>query len=105
MGKNKSHKVPEERNRDRIEKLAAENRRLRKEVQQLRKELSKMVSKDDDFKELLEEFQAEVKEQEISDTSTRCRSCGSKRVSIIKKLRDDLDYYFCEECEARGPIK
>lgn len=102
-----NRKVPEERNRDRIEDLKAENRKLRKEVQQLRKHLNRNFQREEELQSLFEEVEIDRHETAATEHKPSCPKCGSKEVEIVEKLRDNIDYYFCQNsaCNARGPIK
>jgi len=106
MGRKGHRKVPEERNRDRIEDLKSENRKLRKEIQQLRKHLNRTFQREEELQHLFEEVEINLGKAEIVDTKAQCPKCGSYDVNIIEKLRDNIDYYFCQNsaCNARGPI-
>lgn len=107
MRKGNSRKVPEERNRDRIEDLKAENRKLRKEVQQLRKHLNRTFQREEELQDLFQEVEIDRHHTEVEKGKPSCPKCGSKEIQVIEKLRDDTDYYFCQNsaCNARGPIK
>ena len=98
-----SRKVPEEKDRDRKEDLRAENRRLRKQVQQLRKEAERAKHREDSLQEFMEEFESENKHME-KETAIICPKCKSKDVKVLPKLRDDVDYYICQECGSRGKL-
>ena len=102
-----NRKIPEERNRDRIEDLKAENRKLRKEVQQLRKHLTRNFQREEELQHLFEEVQIERHHDVQESGKPKCPKCGSNEVEVVQKLRDDIDYYFCQNsaCNARGPIK
>lgn len=106
MNRKGHRKVPEEKNRDRIEDLKAENRRLRKEVQQLRKHLNRTFQREEELKHLFEEVEINLNHSEIVETKPQCPKCGSHDVNIVEKLRDNIDYYFCQNshCNARGPV-
>lgn len=106
MGRKGQRKVPEERNRDRIEDLKSENRKLRKEIQQLRKHLNRTFQREEELQNLFEEVEINLNETQLSETKPQCPKCHSNNVNIVEKLRDNTDYYFCQNsrCNARGPI-
>jgi predicted RNA-binding Zn-ribbon protein involved in translation (DUF1610 family) len=97
-------RIPEERHKDKIEDLKAENRKLRKEIQQLRKELTRTFVREETLKELYEEVESNLERVEV-EIKPSCPNCGSKKVNIIEKLMNGKDYYFCQECNTRGPVK
>ena len=101
-----NRKVPEERSRDRIEDLRADNRKLRKEVQQLRKHLTRTFNREADLKDLFDEVEIDVRQNDPIKSKPKCPKCGYNQVQIVEKLRDDIDYYFCQNsaCNARGPV-
>lgn len=107
MRRKGNRKVPEERNRDRIEDLKAENRKLRKEVQQLRKHLNRNFHREEYLQEIFEEVEIEREKNSAVEHKPKCPKCGSNEVEVVEKLRDNIDYYFCQNsaCNARGPIK
>lgn len=99
-------KIPEERNRDRLDDLKSENKKLRKEIQQLRKQLNRTFHREEQLDELFEEVNIDLHENNEKLLKPTCPKCGSADISVIEKLRNDLDYYFCQNstCNARGPI-
>jgi len=97
-------KIPEERQKEKIEDLKAENRKLRKEVKQLRKELTRTLAREETLKELYEEVEANIEQVEVINKPT-CINCGSRKINIIEKLMNGKDYYFCQDCRAKGPLK
>lgn len=104
MKHHKGHrKKYEENKKDRQEDYKGEIRRLRKQVQQLRRENAKLLGRDVELQELIEDQQSET---EIF-VEHKCPKCGSKEVKILEKLQNEKDYFFCENpyCNARGPIK
>lgn len=100
-------RVPEERSRDKIEDLKSENRKLRKEVQQLRKHLNRTFQREEDLQHLFEEVEIDRHENIDAKRTPYCPKCGGNEVQVVEKLRDNIDYYFCQnsKCNARGPIK
>lgn len=107
MARKGTRKVPEERSRDKIEDLKSENRKLRKEIQQLRKHLNRTFQREEYLNEIFEEVEIEREKITTQDHKPYCPKCGSKEVQVVEKLRDNVDYYFCQNsyCNARGPIK
>lgn len=97
-------KVPEERQKEKIEDLKAENRKLRKEVQQLRKKLTRTFAREETLKELYEEAEANIEQIKIINLPS-CPNCGNKKINVIEKLINGKDYYFCQNCDAKGPLK
>lgn len=99
-------KVPEERFKDRLEALRAENRRLRREVARLTKENNRIAGREEEIKDLFEDIEA-IREVEIEaeETVFKCPHCKSKNVTIMEKLQGNKDYYVCNKCSARGPTK
>lgn len=99
-------KVPEERAREKLEDYKKEFRRLKKENEQLRKELNRALIRDEGLKELYEEFEqvAKVEEQEMV-RKPMCPECGSYQVTLLEKLRNNIDYYDCNHCGARGQYR
>lgn len=85
------------------EDLRGDIRRLRKEVLQLRKENAKLLGRDNDLKELLEEAIIE----EIFVKKPKCPKCHTTQINVVEKLKNDTDYFFCQnsDCNARGPLK
>ena len=92
-----------ETSKDKREDLRGEIRKLRKEVLQLRKQNAKLMGRDYELKELLEEVTIE----DVIVSRVSCPKCGNKHVKILEKLHGNIDYYFCEDpnCMSRGPIK
>jgi transposase-like protein len=97
-----SKKVPEERNKDKSDKLRSENNKLRKEVKQLRKELARLQNRDDNLKEIIEEI--EIDNTEVIQKIPKCPACGSPNILIIPELREGIDYYSCNQCNSRGTL-
>lgn len=102
--KRSRNKIPEETERTRNENLRGQNQRLRKEVQRLRKENEKLRGRDAELVDLLQDDSPTEKMLDIEKT-LNCPECGSQHIRIITKLRGDIDYYFCDSCPAKGPIK
>lgn len=102
--KNRSHKVPEERNKKQLEQLRADNRKLRKQVAQLERELEKRVHRDLEVKEILEEVEFLVPEvTETKSDSFHCPSCKSSDIKYLS-LRHDNSHYVCNECGKTGLV-
>lgn len=102
--KSRNHKVPEERNKDRLEDLRSENRKLRKEVTQLRKEAHKLKNRDEGLQDLFEEFrdiEQEVKSLS-NETKFECPHCHSTNTRLMS-LRFDNSHYTCIDCGKTGP--
>ena len=97
-------KAYEEANKEKQEDLKGEIRRLRKQVQQLRKANAKLLGRDIELQDLLEDIQLE---SDMAVKEKRCPKCNGKDVKIIEKLMNNKDYFFCKNsnCNARGPIK
>lgn len=102
--KRRGHKVPEERNKERVEDLKAENRKLRKEVSQLRKEHSRMRNRDIGLQELFDEFGEEVKVETKQEDRFQCPHCFSHNTRLMS-LRYDNSHYTCDDCGKTGPVK
>ncbi len=104
--KRQGHRVPEERRRDRIEDLKAENRKLRKEVAQLRKEHSKMRNRDIGLQDLFDEFGEVEHQMEKSKEEHRfeCPHCSSHNTRLMS-LRYDNSHFTCVDCGKTGPVK
>lgn len=98
-------KIPEERNKAKTETLRAEIRALRKQVAQLQKENQKLRYRDDNIKEYIEEYEQFQVQTEIEEAIPRCPKCKSHHITILPKLRGDIDYFVCSACSGRGPIK
>jgi chromosome segregation ATPase len=92
-----------ESSKDRREDLRGEIRRLRKEVLQLRRENAKLLGRDMELQELLEEVVIE----EVIITKPSCPKCGHRQIKVLEKLRGDIDYFFCENpsCQHKGRMK
>lgn len=92
--------------RGELRKLVKENENLRKEVKRLRKDNSRLMGRDLQIQDFIEEIELE-KELPPDIQKNACPKCGSKDVRVVEKLRNDTDYYFCNNyaCGARGPIK
>lgn len=98
----KYSKVPEESQSDKIHVLKGENRHLKKIVKQLRKEIQRLQSRNDEIETLIE--YVPIKEKEVV-TKNKCIDCG-KDARIVENLRGDgVNYYFCNHCGSKGPIK
>lgn len=98
-------KVPEERNREKIESIKAEMKRLRKQVAYLQKENQKLRNRDESIKEFVEEYEHLEVQRQVEESIPRCPKCKSHHIKILPKLRGDIDYYVCDACPARGPIQ
>ena len=98
-------KVPEERFKDRLEALRAENRRLRREVARLAKENNRILGREEEIKELLHDVEAIQEVEREEESVFKCPNCKSKDVTIMEKLRGNIDYYVCNKCNDRGPTK
>ena len=105
--KNRSYskKIPEQKESSKREDLRAENRKLRKEVQLLRREIFKMIHRDEDVKEIIEEHLLQEEENRVEEIKYTCKKCRSSNVIIMKDIRPGIDYYSCQECSSKGPIK
>lgn len=92
-----------ESSKDQREDLRGEIRKLRKEVLQLRKQNAKLMGRDYELKELLEEVTIE----ETITKKRHCPKCKTSQINIVEKLRGDVDYFFCQnsDCNARGELK
>lgn len=92
-----------ESSKDQREDLRGEIRKLRKEVLQLRKENAKLRGRDFELQEILEE----VTIDEPIVKKRCCPTCKTSQINIVEKLRDNKDYFFCQnsECNARGPLE
>ena len=101
-----SKKVPEERSREKLEDYKKEFRRIKKENEQLRKELRRAQNRDVELKELYEEFEevAQV-EEPVMVRKPSCPKCHSYDVTLLEKLRGNVDYYDCNTCGARGQYR
>lgn len=95
----------EDSDNNKNEHLRGEIRKLRKEVQILRKENFKLRGREAEFSDLLEDTQ--VLDDNPYCGPKSCPLCGSKHIRIIEKLKNDTDYYICnnEACNSRGPYK
>jgi predicted RNA-binding Zn-ribbon protein involved in translation (DUF1610 family) len=103
--KNRHRKVPEKRRRDHDDDLRSENQKLRKEIKQLRKQLSRMHFREEEIQEFIEEFEVESKAEEIQELVRKCPKCKSTKIRILEKVRGTTDYFICEACSARGPVR
>lgn len=103
--RNRHRKVPEKRRREHDEDLRAENQKLRKEIKQLRKQLSRMHFREEEIQEFIEEFEVESQIQETEAVARRCPNCRSAGIKILEKIRGNTDYYSCEACGSKGPLK
>lgn len=106
MKRQRQQKVPEERNKGRLENLRAENRKLRKEVAQLRREAGKLRNRDDGLQDLFAEFgdiQQDVQES-LKEHKLECPHCGSTNTKVMS-LRYDNSHFTCMDCGKTGPIK
>lgn len=88
----KTRREKVESSKDKREDLRGEIRKLRKEVLQLRRENAKLMGRDMELQELLEEVVVE----EVTIYTPSCPQCGSKNIKVMEKLRDDTDYHFCQ---------
>lgn len=93
-----------ESSKEEREDLKGEIRKLRKQVSQLRKELSKRSGRDSELQELLEET---TPTEDFMAKKRCCPKCKTTQINVVEKLRDDKDYFFCQnsECNARGVLK
>ena len=98
-------KVPEERRRDREDKLLSENRRLRKQVAQLQKRIAKIENREIEVQEIIDEYEIHSRENEVPKSKPQCPMCGSYDVAIMEKLMNETDYYSCNTCKARGKYR
>ena len=96
-------KQPEERGRDKLESYKKEFRKLKKENEQLRKELAKVSYRDSELKEFFEEFEQVARETELQEQKQKCPKCGSKNITEFEP-REDIKYYDCIDCGARGKL-
>ena len=103
--KNRMSKVPEERNRDKLDKLVAENRKLRKEVAQLKKQLARVYNREEEIKEIMEEYEQAQAEDILPTKKPQCPQCGSYDVLIMEKLMNNVDYFSCNGCGGRGKVR
>jgi RecB family exonuclease len=103
--KNQRSKVPEKRRRDHDDDLRAENQKLRKEIKQLRKQLSRMHFREEEIQEFIEEFEVEDRAQEVELLARKCPKCKSAKIKILENVRGTTDYFICEACNGRGPLK
>lgn len=101
----KRSKVPEERRRDKEDKLIAENRRLRKQVAQLQKQIAKIHNREIEVQEIMDEYEQHQRETDVIEGKPQCPMCGSYEVSIMEKLMNDLDYFACGACGGRGKLR
>lgn len=104
--KSSKRKAPENSFKDRQEDLRGDNRKLRKQVSQLQKEVQRLKNRDDGLQELIEEFghieeQAEIENFKVKMT---CPHCSSKNVRLLN-LRFDNSHYNCIDCGKTGPVK
>lgn len=100
-----SKKAPEERSKDKLETYRSEIRKLRKQVAQLQKENQRLMNRDESIKEFVEEYEHLETQRQIEEAIPRCPKCKSHHITILSKLRDDIDYFVCSACSARGPLK
>ena len=105
MKHSKRSKVPEERRRDREDKLLAENKRLRKQVLQLQKQLARIQNREIEVQEIMDEYEQTHRENEAANNKAQCPMCGSYEVSIMEKLFNDQDYFACGTCQGRGKLR
>ncbi len=96
-------KQPEERGRDKLESYRKEFRKLKKENEQLRKELAKAYNRDVELKEFFEEFEQIARESDVEPKQVRCPKCNSKNITEFEP-REDIKYYDCNDCGARGKL-
>jgi len=96
-------KQPEERAREKLEDYKKEFRKLKKENEQLRKELARAFNRDVELKELYEEFEEMAKVETVR--KPMCPKCGSYEVTLLEKLRGNTDYYDCDKCGSRGQYR
>lgn len=100
-----SNKIPEERQKDKDNTLRAENRKLRKQVSQLQKQLARMHGREEDIKDIMEEYEELQKDTELKETKPQCPMCRSYDIAIMEKLVNNIDYYSCNVCSARGKLR
>lgn len=103
--RHKRSKVPEERRRDREDKLLAENKRLRKQVSQLLKRLARIENREVEVQEIIDEYEQNSRDNEVVKAKPQCPLCGSYDVGIMEKLMNEIDYFSCNTCKGRGKYR
>ena len=106
--KNRSRKIPEQRSRDKQEDLRGENKKLRKQVAQLQKEVQRLLNRDEGLQDLIQEFGHLEEQEEINSMAEgkkfECPHCHSKNTKLLS-LRHEDSHYNCVDCGKTGPVK
>jgi DNA-directed RNA polymerase subunit RPC12/RpoP len=104
--KTSNRKVPEERFKDKQEDLRADNRKLRKQVSQLQKELVRLKNRDEGLQDLIQEFGQLEEQLETQESKPKiiCPHCSSRNVKLLD-LRYERSHFNCVECGKTGPVK
>jgi tRNA(Ile2) C34 agmatinyltransferase TiaS len=83
-----------------IRELRKQNKRLVKEVQQLRRKLNQLHELDFDRGCEIESEQEHEVQEALSPPVFICPQCQSHHTVVFQLIGQD--YYRCEECESRG---
>lgn len=112
MGKSQSYRnCDKEFNRE--QRLAYENRILRKQIAQLRKQIARLNLEEDRYKNLKELVDKQYKEESVKKEAKKvqekwqCFKCQEGVLKMVIYTRRDGTYYFrkCTSCENRTPSK
>lgn len=99
---------------DQVQRLRHENKRLKNQISQLRKQLSRVdIDRFQNLKDLIEsqerEDQAETKaeEQKKIEQDWKCFECKSGTIRLVVLERKDGVFYYriCDRCPKRTKIK
>lgn len=99
---------------DQLEKLKYENKRLKKQISSLRKQLQRIdIDRHDNLRDLIDKFALEDHEEEIKAQKEKlkkqweCHECGVGFMMIHPVVRQDGTFYYrkCTECSNRTKLK